>query len=67
MDIAGDMNDLIGLPLLIAEEVVSNENPDPCPVDTEYQDSFTWTFYKLASNLGYVTIRWYGQSNGCVI
>jgi len=61
-DIAGDINDLIGSPITMAEEITSNENPEG--VTKEYQDSFTWTFYKLATVKGYVTIRWYGESNG---
>lgn len=62
-DINGDLNDLIGSPILKAEEVTnSEENPEG--VTKEYQDSFTWTFYHLATVKGYVTIRWYGESNG---
>jgi uncharacterized protein YegJ (DUF2314 family) len=61
-DIAGDLQDLIGNPILMAEESTSNENPEG--VTMESQDSYTWTFYKLATIKGYVTIRWYGESNG---
>ena len=63
-DIIGDLDDLIGSPILMAEEVThGNENPEGVPYKG-YQDSFTWTFYKLATIKGYVTIRWYGESNG---
>ena len=63
-DIAGNLEDLKGSPILQAEEVISeNTNPEGVKVP-EYQDSYTWTFYKLATIRGYVTIRWYGESNG---
>ena len=64
MDIAGDLNDLIGHPLLMAEVVTNKcENPEGVKIPT-YQDSFTWTFYKLATIKGFVTLSWYGESNG---
>ena len=64
-DIVGNVEDLIGSPILQAEEATSNENPTGIkPEYPEYQDNFTWTFYKLATVKGYVTIRWYGESNG---
>jgi hypothetical protein len=61
-DIAGDLDDLIGSPILRATEDSSSENPEG--VNMSYQDSFTWTFYNIATIKGHVTIRWYGESNG---
>ncbi len=65
MDIVGDLSDLIGVPLLMAEEVTNEQDVNPDGVEIpDFQDSFTWTFYKLATIKGYVTISWYGESNG---
>lgn len=61
-NITGDLKDLIGSPILLAEESTSDVNPEG--VEIAYQDYFTWTFYKLATIKGYVDIRWYGESNG---
>ncbi|WP_223264760.1 hypothetical protein [Achromobacter spanius] len=64
--IVGDLNDLIGEPILVAEEVSSEGEPPPASEGSEWggPESFTWTFYKLATRKGYVDIRWYGSSNG---
>jgi len=59
--IVGDLSDLEGEPLLIAEEV-SGEIPEA--KEDEYIDSRTWTFYKFATRKGYVDVRWLGESNG---
>lgn len=62
--IVGDLSDLVGEPITLAEEVSnSDKNPEGVEVPA-YQDSFTWTFYKFATRNGYVDIRWYGESNG---
>lgn len=61
-DVNGDVTDLIGTPIIAADERTSRENPEG--VKIEYQDSFTWTFYRLSTIKGTVVIRWYGSSNG---
>lgn len=61
-DICGNLENLIGTPIIKANEDESQENPEG--VKPEYQDSFTWTFYNISTIKGDVTIRWYGESNG---
>ena len=60
-DICGDLENLVGEPILLAEEV-SNDNP--LPKDSSCDNSWTWTFYKIGTVKGTVTIRWFGTSNG---
>jgi hypothetical protein len=56
-DICGNLSDLVGRPILNAE-MVSREGEE-----TDF-DTSTWTFYHISTIKGYVTIRWFGQSNG---
>lgn len=77
-DIIGDLEDLIGNPLLKAEERSSREPDEALAAERAKEkaeaeakdgyyygpDSETWTFYEFATIKGSVTIRWYGTSNG---
>lgn len=78
-DIVGDLLDLVGSPILKAEEVSNDDfekafNASFTKTDEGYSktnkegnyepESCTWTFYKLATIKGYVDIRWFGESNG---
>ena len=58
-DIVGDLQDLVGEPLLISEEVKGATEPD-----AEHYESYSYTFYKFATRKGYVDVRWLGESNG---
>jgi hypothetical protein len=64
--IVGDLNDLVGEEVLLAEasenlfDVLKNIGKE----EEDSDESHTWTFYKFATRKGYVDIRWYGTSNG---
>jgi hypothetical protein len=66
-DICGDLNDLIGLPILLASED-SNQPLTRAEikksVEAQQYGTYTWTFYNFATRKGYVSIRWFGTSNG---
>jgi hypothetical protein len=64
-DINGDLDILVGEPILHAEESVSvNEWPTGIPTPEWVDDSYTWTFYRISTIKGTVVIRWFGSSNG---
>lgn len=60
-EIVGDLMDVVGSPVTLAEEV---ESPEPPPGFHQCDESNTWTFYKLATIKGGLTITWHGYSNG---
>tara|TARA_R110000765_G_scaffold413419_4_gene513464 strand:+ start:176 stop:550 length:375 start_codon:yes stop_codon:yes gene_type:complete len=61
-DICGDLSDLINSEIIMAEE---SESEDYDGKERDYTpDSCTWTFYKFGTMKGYVTLRWFGESNG---
>jgi len=78
-DIVGDLLDLVGAPILKAEEINSddftekylasftlkNEYGSEVNSDGDYKpESVTFTFFKLATIKGYVDIKFHGESNG---
>ena len=58
-DVVGDVEDLIGSPVLRAEERSNGvENIE------DGRGVEQWTFYTIATIRGTVDLRWYGTSNG---
>lgn len=62
-DIAGDVSDLIGQEILIAEESEAKDPGFLSQYESEYE-SCTIVFYTLRTMKGTVVIRWFGDSNG---
>ena len=51
--------ELDGSVILSAEEVEGDSGPL-----SDYEESYTWTFYKIETTSGSLFMRWYGSSNG---
>lgn len=64
VDICGELSDLVDSPIIQAEESSNSEEHPPGVEPPFIDDTFTWTFYRLATAKGQVVIRWYGSSNG---
>lgn len=56
-DICGDLSDIEGAEIILADEAISQS-------DNALADSITWSLYRLRTNKGDVTIRFFGSSNG---
>lgn len=56
-DLCGDVADLLHSPITLAEEQTNGDE------DTE-EGIERWTFYRIGTVRGVVTIRWHGSSNG---
>ena len=64
-EVIGDIEDIVNTPILVAEKVVNDELNTPKDyVYDKWNDCHTWTFYKLRTIKGDVTLRWLGESNG---
>lgn len=55
-DVCGDLSDLEGSPIIMAEEITKEGSTD--------SGTQTWTFYRFATVKGQVTVKWHGISNG---
>lgn len=65
-DICGDLEDLVGAPILIADESFSSDSGEipPKAGTAEWVESCTWSFYRISTIRGSVQIRFFGTSNG---
>lgn len=67
-EIVGDLHDIIGTPILVAERRSSWDEGFAGAVPEVSQDeldrSVQWTFFELRTIKGSVTISWLGSSNG---
>lgn len=66
VDVDGDAEDLCGSPILTAEEYTNKGEEEKLESDGKVLlcESYTFTFYKFATEKGTVIVRWFGSSNG---
>lgn len=78
--IVGDLRDLVGSPITMADEVSVEDLRVPEAIQAQWDEerkeresvgehfeepqSRSWTFYKLATIKGYIDIRFFGSSSG---
>jgi hypothetical protein len=63
-DIYGDIDNLKGSPILIAEQSTIKNNPLAVKFETKHPHTSIDTFHRIATINGEVVIRWYGPLNG---
>lgn len=61
-DIVGDLYSLIGSPIKVVKEDITENTPSD--IDYKPYDSYTWTIHTLETETDKVVIRWLGESNG---
>ena len=59
-DVVGDLDNLIGNPILVAEEISDTTRDE----QDEWGGIVQYTYYKLATIKGHVDLRFCGSSNG---
>jgi hypothetical protein len=59
-DLEGGPAELVGARVFTAAETSNEDEPEL----EDKPESYTWTFYNIRTDKGYVFMRWLGQSNG---
>lgn len=67
-DICGELKDLVGSPILVAEErCFDGRDAEGIALSNKYpqngEDYYIWTFYEIKTIKGCVTLRWYGSTS----
>lgn len=60
----GDPQDLVGARVLFAEEATNSGSGGDTESYGGDMESYTWTFYRIGTDRGVVTLRFLGDSNG---
>ena len=61
IDVAGDFSDILGQVVTDARMDFSHGDEGP---DDSHDESTTWTYVKIVTQKGEVSLRWFGSSNG---